>query len=125
MNIEELNTKANFLLDEAWKNKSKRRQNFDKAKKLLELALKMNSDDEITLINHGTLLCDMGSHRMAAEYLRKAIEQGSLNQDAFYNLGVALVNSSSHEAGMDYMEESRFKVSTTLTREAYFDPIGR
>lgn len=124
MNIEELNTKAKLLVDEAWKDSSKWHQNFDEVKSLLEAALITMPNDEVTLINYGTVLCDMGSHKTAAEFLRKAIEQGSENRHVFYNLGVALMNCSTHEEAMIYMKKAKTKAADALTWEAYFDPMG-
>jgi len=124
MGLEELNKKAKSLVEETWKDKSKWHQNFKEAKSLLESALNKKLDDEVTLINYGTVLCDMGRHRQAVDYLRKAIDQGSVNRDAFYNLGVALINCSDHEDAMIYMEKAKSKQFGTLTWEAYFDPMG-
>ena len=124
MNIKELNTKAKLLVDETWKDSSKWHQNFDEVKSLLEAALITMPNDEVTLINYGTVLCDMGSHKKAAEFLRKAIEQGSENKHAFYNLGVALMNCSTHEEAMTYMKKAKTKAADALTWEAYFDPMG-
>ncbi len=124
MDIEELNKNAKSLVDETWKDSSKWNQNFDKAKGLLEAALELDPNDEVTLINYGTVLCDMGSHKVAAEYLRKAIDQGSENKHAFYNLGVALINCSTHENAMIYMKKAKSKQADAHTWEAYFDPMG-
>ncbi|MFO6423573.1 tetratricopeptide repeat protein [Motilimonas sp. KMU-193] len=124
MDIEELNKKAKLLIDETWRDRSKWHQNFDEAKNMLESALSANPSDEATLINYGTVLCDMGKHKEAAGYLRKAIEQGSGNKHAFYNLGVALINCSNHENAMIYMKKAKSKQAGTLTWEAYFDPMG-
>ena len=82
MDIEELNKNAKSLVDETWKDSSKWHQNFEKAKGMLEAALDIAPNDEVTLINYGTVLCDMGSHKVATEYLRKAIDQGSENKHA-------------------------------------------
>jgi Tfp pilus assembly protein PilF len=124
MNIEELNKKAKSLVDETWKDSSKWHQNFDEAKCLLETALGKNSSDEVTLINYGTVLCDMGNHKEATEYFRKAIDYGSKNKHAFYNLGVALINCSTHDNAMIYMKKAKSKQAGALTWEAYFDPMG-
>ena len=53
-----------------------------------------------------------------------AINQGSENRHAFYNLGVALINCSSHENAMVYMQKAKSKKAGTLTWQAYFDPMG-
>jgi Tfp pilus assembly protein PilF len=124
MDIEELNKKAKSLVDETWKDSSKWHQNFDEAKSLLEAVLDKAPNDEGTLINYGTVLCDMGNHKEATEYLRKAIDQGSANKHAFYNLGVALMNCSTHENAMIYMEKAKSKKAGVLTWEPYFDPMG-
>jgi Tfp pilus assembly protein PilF len=124
MNIEDINNKAKSLIDETWKDRSKWHQNFDEAKGLLEQVLHDHPDDELTLINYGTILCDMGSHKEASEYLKKAIEQGSENKHAFFNLGVSLMNCSTHENAMIYIKEAKSKLPGTLTWEAYFDPMG-
>lgn len=124
MNIEELNKKVKLLVYEIWKDSSKWHKNFEEAKSLLETTLKSNPNDEITLINYGTVLCDMGSHKEATEYLRKAIAQGSENKHAFYNLGVALMNCSTHEDAMIFMKKAKSKQAGALTWEAYFDPMG-
>jgi Tfp pilus assembly protein PilF len=124
MDIELLNKKAKSLVDETWKDSSKWRQNFEDAKGLLETALNAAPNDEDTLINYGTVLCDMGNHKEAVEYFRKAINQGSQNKHAFYNLGVALMNCSTHENAMSYMKKAKYKQACALTWEAYFDPMG-
>ncbi|WP_444921918.1 tetratricopeptide repeat protein [Microbulbifer sp. CnH-101-G] len=115
MNIEDINNKAKSLIDETWKDSSKWHQNFDEAKGLLEQALRTNSDHEMTLINYGTVLCDMGNHKEATKYLKKAIDQGSNNKHAFYNLGVALINCSTHENAMIYMKKAKSKQASALT----------
>ena len=66
----------------------------------------------------------MGSHAEATEYLRKAIDHGSEDKHAFYNLGVALINSSTHENAMIYMKKAKSKQCGSLTWKAYFDPMG-
>ena len=124
MNIDDINKKVKALVDETWKDSSKWHQNFGEAKNLLEEALEHSPNDESTLINYGTVLCDMGNHTEATEYLRKAIDHGSENKHAFYNLGVALINSSTHENAMIYMKKAKSKQSGALTWEAYFDPMG-
>ena len=124
MNIKELNKKAKILIDETWKDSSKWHVNFDQAKKLIEEALASSPDDESSLINYGTILCDMGEHKEAAEYFKKAIEQGTENKHAFYNLGVALINGSNHKNAMFYMKKAKSKRVGADTWEAYFDPMG-
>ncbi|MFC6635434.1 tetratricopeptide repeat protein [Microbulbifer taiwanensis] len=124
MDIEELNKKAKSLIDETWKDSSKWHQNFNEAISLLETALDKAPNDEFSLINYGTVLCDMGNHKEATEYLRKAIDQGSENKHAFYNLGVALINCSTHESAIIHMKKAKSKQAGALTWEAYFDPMG-
>ena len=124
MNIEDINKNAKSLIEETWKDSSKWHQNFAETKKLLEGALVVAPSDEVTLINYGTVLCDMGSHKEAAEYLKKAIDEGSQNKHAFFNLGVALINCSTHENAMIYMKKAKDKQAGVLTWEAYFDPMG-
>ncbi|WP_149980891.1 tetratricopeptide repeat protein [Pseudoalteromonas rhizosphaerae] len=124
MSIEDINKKAKSLIDETWKDNSKWHQNFDEAKSILEQVLHNHTDDELTLINYGTVLCDMGKHQEAAEYFKKAIDQGSNNKHAFYNLGVALMNCSTDENAMFYMKKAKSKQACALTWVAYFDPMG-
>ncbi|WP_428818763.1 tetratricopeptide repeat protein [Microbulbifer sp. MCCC 1A16149] len=124
MDIEDINKKAKLLIDETWKDSSKWHENFNEARKLLEGALSVDPSDETTLINYGTVLCDMGRHKDATKYLKKAIDQSSKNKHAFYNLGVALINYSSHDDAMVYMKKAKAKKEGVLTWEAYFDPMG-
>ncbi|WP_428240825.1 tetratricopeptide repeat protein [Gynuella sp.] len=124
MNIKNINKQAKILIDGTWQNSAKWHQNFDEARRLLEGALAMAPNDKSTLINYGTVLCDMGNHKEATTYLKKAIDQGSENKHAFYNLGVALINCSTHENAMVYMKKAKSKKAGALTWEAYFDPMG-
>ncbi|MEM5528715.1 hypothetical protein WN093_07800 [Gammaproteobacteria bacterium AS21] len=124
MNIENINNKAKLLIEETYKDSAKWHQNFNEAKQLLESALAQESNNETSLINYATILCDIGNHQEATEFFKKAINQGSENKHAFYNLGVALINCSSHENAMIYMQKAKSKKAGTLTWQAYFDPMG-
>lgn len=121
MNVQAINQHAKSLIEATWKDSSLWHQHFHKAKNLLETALATHPDDETTLINYGTVLCDMGNHQAAVYYLKKAISLGSNNQHAFYNLSVALINCNSHEDEKRLMQKAKSKQPSVLTWAAYFD----
>lgn len=122
MDIAELNRKAKILIREAWTDSKKWQESFDRAKEILKKALSLRPEDETTLINYGTILCDLGDHREAAQYFIEAINRGSEDKNAFSNLGIALINCGDIEKAMDYIKEANSKRASPLTWEAYFDP---
>lgn len=124
MTIEETNKHAKALIEEAWKDGARWQQNYDEAKRLLERALGSSPHDEPTLINYGTVLCDMGDHQEAIGYFEQAIDQGSVDRHAYTNLGVALLNCATQDIAMAFLTRGKSKQAGALTWEAYFDPMG-
>src|SRR5262245_23319741 len=100
MDIQALNHQAKLLAQEILNDVSKWNANIERAKELTNLALSQNPKHEVSIIIMGTLLCDCGEHLKASEYLTLAITNGSDDRNAYYNLGVALINCSIRNKGI-------------------------
>jgi Flp pilus assembly protein TadD len=58
----------------------------------------------------------------ATEVLQEAIALGSKDRNTFFNLGVALLNTSTREAAMVEFNKARNLTADARSLEAYFDP---
>ncbi|MGS0896402.1 hypothetical protein ACVBGC_28280 [Burkholderia stagnalis] len=92
------------------------------ARALLEKALEDTPDDIAVLTCLGAVLCDLRLHAQAREYLVAAIHLGSADRNTFFNLFVAMLDSSTTDEARAVMKRGAALEADPLTWEAYFDP---
>ncbi len=117
----ELNQTAMELVGQVWQNADIWETHYRKAVALLRSALKMEPENIITLTNLGTALCDTGKYQQARLFLEKAITLGSQDYNTYFNLAVAIINSSDEDA-MPFFSRAVGKEPSPHTWAAYFDP---
>lgn len=114
--------RARRLIEQVWQSSDLWDQNCAEARSLLEQALAANADDVLVLTCLGAVLSDQGRYRDAAKLLRKVVANGSKDRNAYFNLGVAVLNSGTHEEAMSWFEKSNALQADPDSWEAYFDP---
>ena len=92
-----------------------------KARSVLEQALAAEEDDNLVLTCLGAVLSDLGHHHDAAKVLKKAAN-GSKDRNTYFNLGVAVLNSGTHEEAMGWFKKANSLEADPESWEAYFDP---
>jgi len=115
---------AKRLVDEAWQDTRRWKENFARAQALLESALKAQPDDTLLLTCYGTVLSDCGFHEAAIAALKRAVQLGAADRNVYFNLGVALMNSAARRGAMKYFNRAAGLEVRPDTWEAYFDPQG-
>jgi predicted Zn-dependent protease len=110
------------LVKEAWSTSAKWKENYAEAEKLLRLDLSQSRGNVLSLTCLGAVLCDQAKHAEATEVLQEAIALGSKDRNTFFNLGVALLNTSTREAAMVEFNKARNLTADARSLEAYFDP---
>lgn len=109
------------LVEEAWSNPDKWDANLACAEALLSKALVDTPGNVLALTCLGAVLCDQGKHKEAALALKRAVELGSTDRNTFFNLGVAMLNFSTHEKAMPAFRRADGLQASPLSWAAYFD----
>jgi Flp pilus assembly protein TadD len=117
--------RAKSLVDEIWTHPDRWTGNLAEADQLLRALLEAEPTNVEALTCLGAVLSDAGKHREAELTLKKAIGLGSLDRNTYFNMAVALINSSTHEHAMGYFRRASSLSASPLTWEAYFDPQGQ
>jgi Tfp pilus assembly protein PilF len=116
---------AKRLIEEVWKSSRLWSQNYGQARALLEPARAADANDVLVLTYLGAVLSDQGHHLNAAIVLRKAVANGSTDRNTYFNLGVAVLNSGTHEEAMSWFKKADALQADSESWEAYFDPQGQ
>lgn len=109
------------LVKEAWVCAEKWRGNYVAAEKLLRQAAAEEKSNALVLTCLGAVLCDQAKYKEAADVLSKAVCLGSQDRNTYFNLGVALLNTATHEDSMLAFSKARQLKSDGASWEAYFD----
>ncbi len=110
------------LVKETWVTPEKWQVNYSIAEKVLREELTHNNSDVTLLTCLGAVLCDQAKHDEAQSYLEAAVTLGSVDRNTYFNLGVALLNTSTHENAMRYFNKAQQFKASPHSLEAYFDP---
>lgn len=110
------------LVKEAWSASAKWNENYAEAEKLLRLDLSQGGSKALGLTCLGAVLCDQAKYDEATKVLQEAIALGSQDRNTYFNLGVALLNTSTHEAAMVEFNKARTLTADARSFEAFFDP---
>lgn len=92
------------------------------AHEFLANALADHPDDARLLTALGAVACDRGQHEQALAPLRRALALGSRDKNAYFNLGVALINLSEPARAKTAFTQACALSALSCTWEAYFDP---
>jgi tetratricopeptide (TPR) repeat protein len=91
--------------------------------KELDEILVIEPENTSALINIGAIYSDMGENEKAIEYLKTAMNLGSVDKNLYINLAIVMVYMEMHqEEYHEYLEEAEDKTEDPLTFKAYFDP---
>lgn len=110
------------LVQEAFSSPGKWVSNLARAEALLSAEVAREPMNTLLLTCLGTVLCDQGQHGRAVEVLSRAVDLGSSDRNTFFGLGVAVLNSGSHEEAMEFFAKARLLEPSPQSWEAYFDP---
>jgi Flp pilus assembly protein TadD len=117
--------RAKSLIDEVWTHPDRWTANLAEADRLLRAVVEAEPTNVEALTCLGAVLSDRGKHQEAALTLKKAIGLGSMDRNTYFNMAVALINSSTHEHAMDYFRKANALSASPRTWEAYFDAQGQ
>jgi len=78
----------------------------------------------VSLSNYGAALSDTGNHAAAVPFLERAVDSKPSFSQAYFNLGVALMNLPRLEEGAELIRASHEHPNSDLAFDAYFDPIA-
>ncbi|SHK66694.1 tetratricopeptide repeat protein [Chryseobacterium polytrichastri] len=91
--------------------------------KELDEILLIEPENTAALINIGAVYSDMGENEKAIEYLKTALNLGSVDKNLYINLAIVMVYMEMHqEEYHEYLETAENKMEDPLTFKAYFDP---
>lgn len=91
--------------------------------KELDEILLIEPENTAALINIGAVYSDMGENEKAIEYLKTAMNLGSVDKNLYINLAIVMVYMEMHqEEYHEYLETAENKMEDPLTFKAYFDP---
>ncbi|MET3536444.1 hypothetical protein [Chryseobacterium limigenitum] len=91
--------------------------------KELDEILLIEPENTAALINIGAVYSDMGENEKAIEYLKTAMNLGSVDKNLYINLAIVMVYMEMHqEEYHEYLETAEDKIEDPLTFKAYFDP---
>ena len=110
------------LVQEAFSSPSKWEGNLTRAEALLSAAILREPASTLLLTCLGAVLCDQAQHEKAVTVLSRAAALGSTDRNTFFNLGVAVLQSGSHEEAMRFFSKARALQPSPQSWEAYFDP---
>ena len=121
---EDANRKVKILVDKIYRGEADFDESFAAIK---ELFIKFVGDEcvsPVTLNNYGAALSDTGGHYAAITYLQRAVDVAPDFAEAYFNLGVALMNTNRREEGTELIRKSQQFPKNDLAIEAYFDPMA-
>ena len=113
---------ARSLIADIRQHPDRFRDNLAEAERILHSAAQEEPSNTDVLTCFGAVLSDSGKHQEATRILRAVISAGSRDRNTYFNLGVALINSATHEEAMSYFKQANTLSSSAQTWEAYFDP---
>jgi len=94
--------------------------------KELDEILLIEPENTAALINIGAVYSDMGENEKAIEYLKTAMNLGSVDKNLYINLAIVMVYMEMHqEEYHEYLETAEDKIEDPLTFKAYFDPYSQ
>lgn len=111
---------ARALVDQAWSSPMSY-EPLRKARALLENLLKKDQDDVIVLTCLGAVLCDLHLRSEARVFLEKAVRLGSTDRNTFFNLYVAMLDSTTREDAESAFDRGEHFERNASTWAAYFD----
>lgn len=110
------------LVQEAWSTSAKWQGNYAKAEELLREELSRGATNVLVLTCLGAVLCDQAKYTEAAKFLQTAAQLGSTDRNTYFNLGVALLNTTTHGEAMRAFNEANAFNADSQSIQAYFDP---
>ena len=110
------------LVDEARSSSAKWQVNYAEAERLLRTELSRSANNVLALTCLGAVLCDQAKYEEAAAFLETAVQLGSNDRNTYFNLGVALLNTTTHTDAMAAFNKATALSADPQSIEAYFDP---
>ncbi|WP_437573429.1 UDP-N-acetylglucosamine-peptide N-acetylglucosaminyltransferase [Sorangium sp. So ce887] len=110
------------LYQAAWKDPAQWRSALVRGERLLRQHLETEPDCVDALTSLGAVLSDAGRHAEALIALRRAEGLGSTDANTYYNLAVAMMNTSERGEARGYFEQAALLEAGAGTLQAYFDP---
>ncbi|AZB10233.1 hypothetical protein EG344_16105 [Chryseobacterium sp. G0162] len=106
-----------------WENEDHWDELNDLLVKELDEILLIEPENTSALINMGAIYSDMGENEKALDYLKMALNLGSVDKNLFVNLAIVMIYMEKHQAEyLEYLEDAEGKIENPLTFKAYFDP---
>lgn len=121
---DELAAEVSRLAALPWQDQSQFQTALGEAERLLVEHLEANPESVPALTSLGAVLSDLGRHREALVALRRAEALGSTDANSYFNLGVALMNTTDRDVALPYFEKAASLQASAHTLQAYFDPHG-
>ena len=121
---DDANLKAKRLVEKIYSGEA----DFDESYAMIkEMLIHFAQDDRAsttTLTNYGAALSDTGSHAAAIPDLQRAVDTSPDFSQAYFNLGVAFMNTRKLKDGVELIRKSHQFPKNDLAIEAYFDPMA-
>jgi Tfp pilus assembly protein PilF len=111
-----------MLLTEARSFDAKWPANYVAAEKHLREELSRQKNNIVLLTCLGAVLCDRTRYAEAMRLLQMAVQLGSTDRNTYFNLGVAMLNVTTHEEAMLWFKRAGQLSADPRSWEAYFDP---
>jgi Tfp pilus assembly protein PilF len=109
------------LVKEAFASTGQWKDKLARAESMASIALADDPLNPLLLTCLGTVLCDQGRHAQARELLLRAIEQGSVDQNTYFNLAVASLHGGQVDEAMAMFAAARTHQPSPHSWPAYFD----
>jgi Flp pilus assembly protein TadD len=119
-----MSARISRLSELAWRDPSKFEGALHDAERLLRKYLGPHPNSVAALTSLGAVLPDTGRHDEALVELRRAEALGSSDGNTYYNLAVALMNTTDRRRAASYFKKAASLQASAHTLQAFFDPHG-